>query len=890
MFSDEGDIRYTYRETVRLAKNVAHHLRKMGVKKGDHIAIWSRLEPKWVIAFLGIIYSGGVAVPLDVEYGEEEIISVLNETGCGFIFTAREKLQLLQKIVLERTQALALVAMDSANTCDGVTGVEELFQDSKDNPPLSSISPEDAAIIFYTSGTTGKPKGVVIQHRSITNSTLGLLQYIQLSAEDRVLAIIPAHHIFAALANIFIPLARGASVTYASTVKSTELLKTIQRAKITTFPGVPQIFYLLHQKIFDEIQRKPLPVRLVLRILLRTCFWLRRGTGFNPGRLVFAKVHQTFGGHLRLLISTASFFDPKIIRDFYSLGFTVYQGYGMTETFGGGTLTPFYHNVIGSVGIPISGVKLTLIEPDETGVGEIAISGLSVMHGYFKDQESSAGVLKDGWFYTGDLGYRDAQGNYYITGRRKEMIVLSSGKNIYPEEVENHYLQSLYINEMCVLGVTDSSNYARSERLHAIIVPNFDYLKRERIVNSQTVIRIEIEKLSLKLPKYKRIMTYEVQAEPLPRTRTRKIMRWVVQQRRADSALNMSTLPESRYTFVEGDDLLLNTGKSTIVLDVIRKESQIKRDLHLDMNLELDLGFDSLRRIELIANIEQLLNIRLGDDSVSQFLTIRDLLNAVNQNQGESVTLTADPSHSARITWKEILSAPGGDRFAEKYVLKTSSLASWVYFILLKLIFIFAKVLFKLEVQGLENIPRQTPFLICPNHQSYLDGILVPSVLPYSTVKHLFTVGYSPYFSGRLKDMVARLTRIVPIDPDTNLVRAMKVSAICLKSKKVLLIFPEGDRTYDGELQPFKKGAAILARELRVPVLPIAIDGSFNAWSKVSERIRFVQIKITIGKPLYFSASEVTSFNHEEDYNHISHKMHDEIKNLLHHTPIAVCK
>ena len=871
IFSDAGDIRYTYAETISRAQNVARHLREMGVQKGDRVALWSRLDPAWVISFLGILYSGAVAVPLDVEYTREEALSIIRETECRIIFTTKEKLPSVEN-ASELSHTLTSVALDSSAA--NAVGLEDLFKDCNDSVTLPSISPGDVAIIFFTSGTTGNAKGVVIPHLSMTTSALGLLQYLRLSSEDQVLAIIPSHHIFAALANVLVPLACGSSVTYASTVKSTDLLETIKKVQITTFPGVPQIFYVLHKKIFDEIKRKPLPIQLVLKLLLRACYWLRTGTGFNLGRSVFAKVHEAFGGHLRLFISTASYFDPAIIRDFYSLGFTVQQGYGMTETFGGGTLTPFDRNVMGSVGVPIQGVALDVIDPDEQGVGEIAITGQSLMQGYFKDHESTEKSLKDGWYHTGDLGYRDAKGHYYITGRKKEMVVLSSGKNIYPEEVERHYLQSPYIQEMCVLGVTDSSNYARSERLHAIIVPEFDKFKDERVVNSKTIIRQQIEKLSLSLPAYKRIMTYEVRAEPLPRTRTRKIKRWAVQPQCADSKTRAVVPAESQRSLDPGDARLLSTPDAAVILNVIQKESLVKQNLHPDLNLELDLGFDSLQRIELIANIEQLLHIRFGEDAVSQLLTIRDLLTAVGQSLSAQGSQTTEPTVAAPVTWREILSAPGNNGFAEAHIIKASTLLTWFYFFLLKVLFLLAKILFKLEVRGMANIPQQRPYLICPNHQSYLDGVLVGSIFPYSVVKHLFTVGYSAYFRGRLMMVLARLIRIVPIDPDTNLVRAMQVSATCLRAKKILLIFPEGARTYDGELQTFKKGAAILARELPVPVLPVAIDGSFNVWSKVGG-FRLAPIKVTIGEALYFSPHS------QEDYDHVAQRMRDEVKNLL---------
>jgi long-chain acyl-CoA synthetase len=881
MYSDNGEVCYTYQQMLCVVRKLSAALKSRGFKKGEHIALWARLEPKWVLAYLGIVFSGCVAVPLDAEYESQQVASILEDINCALVFTTQEKLPALEKITSRPAKPLTCVALDSSHAQSGLFGLEDLFQDEPDDAEFARNAPEDVALIFYTSGTTGKPKGVVIQHQSVSNSVMGLLRYLDISPEDRLIAILPAHHVLASLANILIPLVSGASITYLQTVKSTELLPTIRRAKITVFPAVPQIFYLLHQRVFDEVQRKPLPLRATFKLLLRTCYWLRRGTGLNPGKAIFARIHAPFGSRLRLLISAASYFEPKVVEDLYGLGFTILQGYALTETFGGGTFTPVYHNVMGSVGPPIPGIKLQVVAPDERGVGEIAISGRSVMKGYFKDPDSTAKVLRDGWFYTGDLGYRDAEGNYYIVGRKKEMIVLSSGKKVHPEEVETHYLQSPYIKEMCVLGVADSAGYARSERLHAIIVPNFDYLKQQRIANSREIIREEIEKFSSALPAYKRILTYRVQTEPLPRTTTKKLMRWVVQKQSAAETGGADAFPERQHVAQEGDDLLLTTREARLVADLIQREFLACQVLHPDMNLELDLGLDSLQRIELLARIEQLLNIHLDEDVAGGVLTVRDLLRAVTSMMPEHETAAVEPAGPAHSPWQEILASPSVDGIAERYVLNASGVGTWVYFILLKLIFVLAKLLFKLEVHGLEHLPRQRPYLICPNHQSYLDGILILSVLPYAVVKHIFSIGYSPFFSGGVKNLFARLTRVVPVDPETNLVRAMKVSASCLKSKKILLIFPEGTRTFTGELQPFKKGSAILVRELRVPVLPVAIAGAFEVWPKASARIRLRQIKIAFAPPLQVEEMGPLLPDYDADYARITQRIRAEVNELL---------
>ncbi len=899
MFSDDGDVRYTYRQTLDLAEGLGQSLRNRGLNKGDRVAFWARLSPKWVIAYLGALGSGAVIVPLDVEYGVKDLSSILAEIECKFVFSAQEKLAPLKQAAGEIESAPQIVILDSDRDDDGCLSVESLFQPNGASAPrpepaaprieapeieAPEIDPEDVAMIFFTSGTTGKPKGVVIPHRSVVNSLSGLLQYMKVSAEDKALAVIPSHHIFASLANILAPLMKGGGVTYLSALNSVELMRTMEKARITSFPAVPQVFYLLHKKIFDEVKSKPLIVRAIFKILLGFCRWLRQTTGLNPGPKVFSSVHRVFGGHLRLLVSAASYFDPKIIRDFYALGFTVQQGYALTETFGGGAFTPFDDNVIGSAGKPLPGVEIKLVDKDESGVGEIAISGPSVMQGYLNDPAATAEVLRDGWFYTGDLASQDDAGNIYIRGRRKEMIVLSSGKKVYPEEIEQHYLQIPYIKEMCVMGVAGKGDYAGSERLHAVIVPDFDYLKRQRIVNSRQIIREGIEEFSASLPKYKRILTFEFQTEPLPRTASKKIQRFLVAKLISNGQAGRSESALSPYRHVEGDDLLQAAASSRQVLDVIRRETKLDRDVHLDMNLELDLGFDSLQRIELLAQIEQLLNIRLGDEVASQTFTVRDLLKTVAQKLKEGGGGEVKSAAAAPVTWKEIIATASTDDMAERYIIEPTAFSRGLHFLGLRLIFFLAKILFRLKVRGIERLPQQRPFLICPNHQSYMDGALIAAVLPYRVIRNLFTLGFTPFFSGGFKDVIARIARVVPMDPDTNLGRAMRISAIGLKAKQNLIIFPEGSLSCDGELQVFKKGAAILAHELRIPIVPVAIHGSFNAWSKVGHGIRLAPISITFGLPLTPGDDEAPHDGHDYEYAHITQQIRDSISRLLEDT------
>ena len=301
------------------------------------------------------------------------------------------------------------------------------------------------------------------------------------------------------------------------------------------FAVVPQFFYLIHERIFKEVSQSGRLVQSAVRTMM-TITRLSRKFRINLGIVFFRKIHRTFGNKMRYLVTGGSRFDPQIALDFYALGIDVLQAYGLTETTGAAFVNSPHNNVIGSVGPPLTGVEVKIVDPQTQEdialpVGEITLRGAIVMTGYWNRPDATADVLKDGWLYTGDLGYLDADGNLFITGRKKEVIILSNGKNIYPEEVETHYLKSPYIKEICVVGFEDRAGDPAADRLHAVVVPNFEVLKQRKIANAKQVIRFDIESLSVQLPSTKRIGGYEIWQEDLPRTTTRKLKRLEIAKR-----------------------------------------------------------------------------------------------------------------------------------------------------------------------------------------------------------------------------------------------------------------------------------------------------------------------------------------------------------------------
>ena len=362
---------------------------------------------------------------------------------------------------------------------------------------------------------------------------------------------------------------------------------------------------------------------------------------------------------MRYLVTGGSRFDSAVGRQFEAMGFTMLQGYGMTETCGCASITPPKHVVMGSVGQPLPGNEMKIFDgepsPEHGGasVGEVAFRGGIIMAGYYKRPDATAAMYRDGWLMSGDLGYRDDAGNFFITGRKKDVIVLSNGKNIYPEEIEAHYLQSPNIKEVCVLGLQSAPGEPFSERLHAVIVPDFEALRRAKIVNVGDLLRFEIEGLSAKVPSTKRILSYEIWQDDLPRTSTRKIKRFEVEQRVKLGEGTQAACSAPRELTPEELDWMQQPQVSQ-ALGIIQEASKLKKNPQPADNLELDLGLDSMERVELLVSLDQQMNASVPDSAASEIYTVRDLVDAVIAHAG-----ARESARSAG--WDEIIREEPGE-------------------------------------------------------------------------------------------------------------------------------------------------------------------------------------------------------------------------------------
>ena len=859
----DGVESYTYAELRCMAESFAGWLLSNGMPAGERVAILADNHPRWVAAYLGIIAAGGTAVPLDTAYHADQVAKLLKDSGASLLICDAKHWDVSVQAVAD--SEVQIMLLDSARRAEGppgaaavekaqsvkpLTDLDAIFSQSSQSFTPVSRQPDDIASLLYTSGTTADPKGVMLTHANLLGEAEAVFAWAQIAPDDAILGVLPLFHVLSQMANLLLPLVAGAKAVFLSTLNTTELLKALQERDITAFAVVPQFFNLIHEKIFKEVAKKGAAARFAFGVMRRATLFSCK-LGLNPGRIFFGKVHALFGKRMRYLVTGGSRFDSKIARDFYSLGIDVLQAYGLTETSGGAFVNSVGDVVIGSVGKPLKGVEGRILDPQTSddgspASGEILIRGPIVMKGYWNRPDATAEVLKDGWLYTGDLGYFDEHNNLFITGRKKDVIILSNGKNVYPEEIEAHYLQSPYIKELCVVGLEGQ------DKLYAVIVPNFEVLRQRKVVNAKEVIRFDIEGLSAKLASTKRISGYEIWQEDLPRTTTRKIKRFEVQkkvQARKGSSEG-GDVPVSR-PLTDEENTWLNRGEVQRALKIIREYAVNPAEtIRPTDNLELDLGLDSMRRVELLVAVEHEIGGNVPETELANIYTVRELVDAVQASAASGGS--SDRSVRATQTfpgWSAVLRQDPADPTVTG-ITKSRPVTDSVVVVLVRLLGFIWRISSRIELQGLENVPSKGPYLLCSNHQSYLDPVFLLVVLPYRTLKQLFAVGTSEIFGTGIMLRLARVLRVMVVDPDANLIPAMRAGAYGLRQGMGLMLYPEGERSIDGAPKIFKKGAAILSIHLQVPIVPIAIDGFFDAWPRGKSFQKFAPLKIKIGKPM----------------------------------------
>ncbi len=633
------------------------------------------------------------------------------------------------------------------------------------------------------------------------------------------------------------PLFLGATITFGPGLKAPDLLSAIKENSVTVLVGVPRLFDMLRNGILSRIRERR-ALSGILFALLKLSGVLRRSFDLNIGRFVFASVHKNFQG-IKFFASGGARLDPEVMSDIEALGFTVLEGYGLTETSPVITFNPVEKRKPGSAGKPLPCAEIKIMDD-----GEIIAKGPMVMKGYYENEEATREAIKDGWFFTGDLGYLDDEGYLFITGRKKEVIVLSSGKNVYPEEAEKAYMSIPLIKEICVAG---DERHGTIDAVRAVIVPDLEYARQHSIGNINDELGWKINEVSLRLPDYMRIRGYVLSPDPLPRTPLGKLRRFMVQ--------DFFPMQGSPAEAAREEDLqLMEDPVGRKVVECIRPLAEEGVIIRASDNLELDLGFDSLTKVELMASLEGVFAAELPEAFISEAHTVGDIVAAIKSYQGSDTSGRVGGEYydfqGTRVSWKAIFEKGPSPADANRIGYAHSPVERAIIYVFFSGLKLFCKLLFRLEVKGLEHIPAEGPFIITPNHASYVDGFIIAASLRYNTFRKLYFLGMQEFFTGRIKSWFARMSHVIPIDAEIYLNKALQLSSYVLKSRRSLCIFPEGGRSFDGSVMPFKKGIGVLALEMNIPVIPAYIEGTFSALPRGAFFIRPVHLKVVFGEKI----------------------------------------
>lgn len=845
--------KFTYRHIQTLALKVGTFLLKEGLNRGDFIGLILENRPEWAIIYLGIMYAGLTCVPVDPQLTSEDLENILDDCGAKIVFTSynifKEKIN--QKI-RQNLQRIVILDLDLNKEQACLIDFSKIKDFQEEDIVWPDVTPTEAASLIYTSGTTAKPKGVVLSHSNLCSNFKSIEKLNLCSSTDNFLSILPLHHTYAFMVTLLVPLFTGATVTYAASFKPEDLSVIIKEGSVTVLVGVPQLFSLLHKAIFEKIKKIPFLLRLLVIPFIKT------------------KIHSGLGKSLRLFVSGGARLQPQVAHDLSKLSFKIIEGYGLTETSPVVTLNPPQKIKLGSVGRPIPDVQIKIFNPDKLGVGEVLIKGPNVMQGYFKQPDLTAEVIKDGWFHTGDLGFIDKQGYLFLTGREKDVIVLSSGKNIYPEELEDFFTsQSPYIKEMCILSATEKKFGKETESLYAIIVPNLEYFRKKNEINIREKIRWEMQNLSKGLPSYKHIMGFSVAKEELPRTQLKKIKRYQVREKYLKEKVFLEEIKEVALS--EEDAKIFQAELSQKVISYLTKE--LKKRVDLNSHLEIDLGIDSLSRVELGLGLEALLEIKIPVDFIERVFTVKELILNLQKIYTPTAGREEIEFKEEKKSWAQIIKEVPSREILDKIKIDSSFLDKLLTFIFQCIFRFIFRIFWFLKIEGREFIPKDAPYIFCPNHASYLDGFILFSSIPFNSAINLFFLGHAAIFEHPLVAWTIKIARLISIDPATHLTEAMQASSFVLAHKKATCIFPEGGRSISEEVGDFKKGIGILAKELDILTIPVYIEGSHYSWPRGSRFPRPYPLRIIFGKPLNWR-------DLGNDYETIARGLRAEVLNL----------
>jgi len=793
----EGATRVTYEELRARSRAVAARLAASGVKAGDRVVLSAKNRPEWPIAYFGILRAGGVAVPIDPALDDEARANLIADCEASAVISDAD---------IAHANAWPIAALT--------------VRDDSLPPPAITPDDGDVASLLYTSGTTGKPKGVKLTHANFTSLIAALAPIFPLSRKDRVMSVLPLHHTFEFTCGLLLPLSRGAHVLYLDEVNGERLAEGLAVGKVTAMVGVPALWQLLERRIVGEIAKRGPVASTLFQAGGELNRLLGSKLGIDASKLLFGPVHAALGGELRWLISGGAALPKETHQRFAAMGLPLAEGYGLTEaapvlTVAKGSLKA----KSGHVGKAIPGVELKIANADESGVGEVIARGPNVMAGYTDDAATARAIDGDGWLHTGDLGKLDKHGRLVLVSRMKDVVVGPTGENVYPDDVEQRLGHVEGIAELAVVGMKSASG----EKVACLAVPersdeDLDHASRHERARSALLRAFD------KLPYGQRPAILHLSDRPLPRTATRKVKRDEVQ------VILTRKIAAAAHTVDGGvtGDVRTAIAAITGVLSMTSATT-----------LQGDLAFDSLRLTELLEVLEAR-GHGVDAPALQACRTVGDVESLVGAD--------ADAESARKPISKRAVIERGA---AEEIVLPAALQEAGKRFVG-KLQDAFYGQMMNVRVTGRAFIPHNRNTIVVANHASHLDMGLVRHALG-AYGEDIVSLAAQDYFfegNGLRKAFFENMTNLVAIDRKSGLRAALRQASEVIERGKTVLLFPEGTRSTTGELGEWKPMVGQLALAHGVDILPIFLAGTHAAMPKGRAVPTSREMSARIGPPL----------------------------------------
>jgi len=783
----QGDLRISYRELIEHINEYSHIMKNYKKKK---VALFCENRIEWVYAFFAAWNIGATLVLIDAMSTQKEVEYILDDSKASLLVTSRGNLALSRRAVKNSRESATILNIDHLKIPKKFT-------------PVKPYTPgeDETILMLYTSGTTGKSKGVMLSRGNIMRNVHWNNDAKRINETDRIIAILPNHHSWPLISTLLCPMECGATTVFLQELTSESLLATLKNEKITMVLGVPRLFIMLHDGVMKKINTSA-----AARSMLSFCKTLYR-LPFNKilGRVkvphatldiipltrkIFKKVHDEFGGNMKIFISGGAKLDDHIIRDFRAMGLLTVEGYGLTETAPMVTWHPFDDIHVGTVGKVFDEIEVKFEED-----GEILLKGPNVTKGYWrKKAETQAAFNNEGFFRTGDLGSMDKERFLTITGRKKDLIILSNGKNVQPDILEET-LRSEYSL------VEDVAITEKGDKLFAIIVPDREVARQDGVTNISEKIKFDVvDNYNKEVENYKKISDFLITNDEVPRTRMGKLQRFKLEKFIAQHG-----------TKRERKDVKIPSYPEYKRISSYLKEAAGTK-VYPDDHIEIDLGLDSLEIVELQLYLEKNFGIKLEEGEMASLAVVSDLAEYVQEKKKSSL-------NDGSFNWKEILKEPVDFSLPR---------GIWMMNLANKIFSIFIKKRIHFTHKGVEKIPRGAA-IFTPNHTSYLDSIILYNALSKEEKEEIYFFAKEKVFRSAFLRFFSNNAHVIVMDLNHDLIGSLQRTASLLRKGKKIVFFPEGTRSRDGNIQNFKKSFATIAKVLQVPVIPVAISGAYEA-------------------------------------------------------------